>query len=567
MTVTPIVRRWILPPLANPAEVTRLRADAGVSAFLAEILIQRGIARAGDCDAFLHPALRSLSAPELLPGMSAAVERLLQAIDRGERVVLYGDYDVDGISSLAIMHRVLAAFGLDAPCFLPLRREEGYGLSEAGLARCVEIHRPRLVVAIDCGTTSTREIQNLRDRGVETIVLDHHEPGPSLPPAVALVNPKLGADFHHLCSGGVVFKVAHALQKARRQPDLDLRDFLDLVALATIADIVPLTGENRVFVAQGLARMSSSKWVGIEALRRVSGVASPVRPSDVGFRMGPRINAAGRLGPANEALQLLLTDDAPEAARLAGELDLLNRARQTVERDVAAAAESWARGHFDPACHRSIVTGSRDWHIGVLGVVASRLMRQFHRPTFIIGFDADGNGKGSGRSIEGLPLVELLSGCADHLEKFGGHHMAAGISLHESRLGAFREAFESAVVSRATEEVLTPRIRLDAEISLEDVDEDLLAAQDRLQPFGCANAQPVLLARGVRPAGTPREMKEKHVRLDLECGRRPRKAVYFNMRLAALPRPPWDVAFTLDWNEWQGRAEPQMNIVAIRSSQ
>ena len=443
-------RRWVFPSSCDPLAAGRLLRTLNVPAFLAELLVRRGHQDPERAEDFLNPKLRSLRAPELLPGMAAAAARVLEAVRRGERIVLYGDYDVDGVTSIALLARVLKAYGAKVECFLPTRIGEGYGLSAAGVERCCETHRPELLVAVDCGTTSVNEIAGLRARDVDAVVLDHHEPGEKLPDCTALVNPKCGGDFHYLCSAGVAFKLAHALLKQSPVASLDLKDFLDLVALATVADIVPLIGENRIFVRHGLRQMASTRWPGLAALMRVAGVTAPVRGGDVGFRLGPRINAAGRLGSAQEALQLLLTDDPAEASRLADRLDGYNRERQGVERAVASDAEEWLGKNFEPGRDTAIVAGSRDWHVGVIGVVASRVMRRHHRPTFIVGFDGAGEGKGSGRSIEGISLVSLLRQCADHLEKFGGHDMAAGVTVNEKAFPAFREAFESAARAAAT---------------------------------------------------------------------------------------------------------------------
>lgn len=560
-------KRWIFPTAPDAAGLSRVKLEANVPGFLAELLLKRGVADGVSANAYLKPRLRSLSDPGLLPEMDAAVARILRAMDRREKIVLYGDYDVDGITSLALLARFFKACGIGVPCFLPLRAEEGYGLSEAGVERCIETHAPELLLAVDCGTTSVREIAALRRRGVDVIVLDHHEPGAERPDCVALVNPKCGNAFHYLCSAGVVFKLAHAILKARPAAGLDLREYLDLVAMATVADIVPLVDENRIFVSHGLRQMERTRWAGLAALRRVADVPVPVKAGDISFRMGPRINAAGRLGPAMEALQLLLEDDPAAASRLADGLDAHNRERQGVERHVVRDAGEWVAKNFQSESQASIVAGSRDWHIGVLGVVASRLMRQYHRPTFVIGFDGSGSGKGSGRSIEGLPLVSMLRDCAGHLQKFGGHDMAAGISLSESSLSAFRQAFESSARAIANEEMLTPRLRLDCELMLEEIDGSVLEAQDMLEPFGNSNPQPVMFSRAVAPVGEPRVMKEKHLRIEFQCGRRRVPAVFFNAPLHALPRPPWDIAYTLDWNVWQGRSEPQVRIMEVRHAE
>lgn len=549
--------------MPDPLTAGRLLRQLEVPPFLAALLTTRGLTTE-DASTFLNPKLRALSAPDLLPGIASAAERLRAAMLAGERIVLYGDYDVDGVTSVAILCRVLRALGGVVECFLPHRVDEGYGLSRAGLERCCETLRPRVLVAVDCGTTSAAEIASLTGSGIDVVVLDHHERGPSLPECTALVNPKLGSDFHYLCSAGVVFKLCHQLLRITPEHGVDLRDFLDLVALATVADIVPLAGENRIFVRHGLERMAHTRWAGLEALMHVAGVTAPIRGSDVGFRLGPRINAAGRLGPAQEALALLLTDDPREAARLATLLDAHNRERQNVERAVTQDADEWVAANFDPTRDASIVAGRRDWHVGVLGVVASRVMRRHHRPTLIIGFDESGSGKGSGRCIEGLSLVTLLGQCREHLEKFGGHDMAAGISVQETAFPDFCRAFAAAARAAASHEMLIPRLRIDAEIELHDLDPALLEAQDLLEPFGASNPQPIYCTRAVAPAGAPRVLKDKHLKLEFALGRRRFPAMFFNAKLEDLPRPPWDVAYTLEWNVWQGRADAQMRIVDLR---
>ena len=560
-------RRWIFSSDSEPAVVQRVQRELSIPAFLARLLVNRGFTEPVDADTYLNPKLRGLSAPELLPNMVLARDRVLEAIQRKERVVLYGDYDVDGTTSLAILARIFRAYGVDVACFLPLRFEEGYGLSEAGLKRCCELHNPQLLIAVDCGTTSVSQIAQLKRSGIDVVVLDHHELAKERPDCVALVNPKCGDDFHYLCSAGVVFKLVHALLKSQPVPGLDLRDFLDLVAMATLADIVPLIGENRIFVRHGLDRMENTRWPGIVALKAVSGVSSPVRGSDIGFRLGPRINAAGRLGSANQALQLLLTDDDAEANRLALALDQHNRERQTVERHVALEAEARISAQFNPETDATIVAGSRDWHIGVIGVVAGKIMRQFHRPAFIIGFDENGAGKGSGRSIEGLSLVRLLGDCASHLTQFGGHEMAAGITIDEKNLNAFRDSLETSARLLATSDMLAPKLHLHCEVPLDEIDAATLEAQDLLEPFGSHNGRPVFFSRGVTPAAAPRVMKEKHLRIECASGRRKIAAVYFNAPIDAMPRPPWDIAYTLEWNHWQGRSEHQIQIMEIRSSE
>lgn len=559
-------RRWIFPKPERNLAVNRLARELGIPVFLASILVRNGLAESVEAEGFLQPRLKNLSDPFLLPNMAPAVARLRQALARGEQIVLFGDYDVDGVASLALLQRVLTAMGAKVKSFLPHRVDEGYGLSRAGVERCFEEHRPELLVAVDCGTNSVAEVALIRERGAEVIILDHHEPSGQRPDCVALVNPKLGDSFHYLCSGGVVFKLIHALLKETPLADFDLKDYLDLVALTTVADLVPLVEENRILVQRGLQQMARTRWPGLRALMAVAGVTGTVRGGDVGFRLGPRINASGRLGTALESLKLLLTDDPAEASRLADSLDHQNRERQNVERLLIQEVDKWVEKNFDATRDASIVAGCRDWHHGVLGIVAARIMRRHHRPTVLVGFDAEGLGKGSGRSIDGFSLVEALGHCAEHLEKFGGHEMAAGVTVQESRFEAFREAFHATARAAATEEILTPKLRLDAELEMDNITLSLLDQQAALEPYGMANPQPVYAVRGLVPNAAPRVLKEKHLRFDFEAGRRRVPAIFFNGAEDELPRPPWDVAFTVERNEFNGRVDAQMQIVAIRSA-
>jgi single-stranded-DNA-specific exonuclease len=561
-------RRWILPNIPDAVATRRLAVELGISGVVAMLLGARGFSTPDEATLFLDPRLATLRPPEEILGISEAAARLVEAIASKERITLYGDYDVDGVTSLTILCRYLRAAGASVECFIPDRSSEGYGLSAAGVSRCLRETMPSIVVAVDCGTNSRAEAEQLRKAGCELIVLDHHEPDAETvaPLSVSLINPKLGTDLHYLCSAGIVFKLCHAMQKASPVNEVDLREYLDLVAVGTVADIVPLVGENRIFVKAGLRQLSRSRWAGLHALLHVSGAMTPYDPSDIGFKLGPRINAAGRLGSATEALLLLLTDDTNDATRIAAQLDQQNRERQAVERDVTLQAEEWVSANFDPKLHASIVAGKKDWHQGVVGIVASRIARRWHRPTLIVGFDSTGSGKGSGRSIEGLPLVEALGRCSELLDTFGGHDMAAGLSLKESRLGELRERFEAATRELISDEDLIPRLRLDAELDLSMADEEWLETQDRLAPFGTANSQPLLFSRGVTPSSPPRILKEKHLRLELKSSGRRREAIWFNASLDELPRPPWDVAYTVNRNTWQGRDEAQVQIVAIRSS-
>ncbi len=540
----------------------------GTHPLIARILHQRGYATAEEQLAFLDPKLNALSDPFLLPEMDAAATRLLAAIDAGERVALYGDYDVDGVTSLTLFKSVLGAYGLDARTFLPHRMDEGYGLSTDGLQRCLAEHSPTLVIAVDCGTASLEEVAWLKEeKGIDTIICDHHEARPDgRPDCVALVNPKLGDDFHYLCSAGVVFKVAHALLKRRPVAGFDLREHLDLVAVGTVADIVPLVGENRSLVRRGLHQLAHSRNPGIAALAEDARASAPFDSADIGFKLGPRLNASGRLDSAQASLDLLLTEDENEAHTLAAGLDARNRERQLIEAKIREQALAMVEETFDPERDVAIVLGSPQWHAGVVGIVASRGSKKFHRPTFIIGFDEDGSGKGSGRSVEGISLVAAINECREHLIKGGGHEMAAGISIEQDKLDAFREAFGEAVRKQVKGDELTPRLHLDAETQLHEITDDLLPSYLRLEPMGQHNPRPIFMVRGVQPTGEPRVLKEKHLRLSFRQGSAVREAMFFSGNEQPLPRPPWDIAFTINRNEWRGRVSLQMIVEDIRTS-
>ena len=558
-------KHWILrePPAGDPP------GTPGTHPLIARILHQRGYVTAEEQLAFLEPKLNVLSDPFLLPEMGAAVDRLLQAIDAGERVALYGDYDVDGVTSLTLFKTVLGAYGLDARTFLPHRMDEGYGLSIEGLARCLDEHSPNLIIAVDCGTASIEEVAWLADeKGIDTIICDHHEARPDgRPQCVALVNPKLGDDFHYLCSAGVVFKVAHALLKRRPLAGFDLRDYLDIVAVGTVADIVPLVAENRALVRRGLHELAKGRNPGIAALAEAAGTSAPFDSADIGFKLGPRLNASGRLDSAQASLDLLLAEDPGQARTLALALDARNRERQQIEAKIREQALALVAETFDPGRDVAIVLGSEEWHAGVVGIVASRISKRFHRPTFIIAFEEDGSGKGSGRSVEGISLVAAIDRCREFLVKGGGHEMAAGISLQRDQLDAFREAFSAAVREQISGDELTPRLYLDAETGLGEISDALLPSYLKLEPLGQHNPRPIFLVRGVQPAAEPRVLKEKHLRLSLRQDGVTREAMYFGGNEEPLPLPPWDIAFTVNRNEWRGRVSLQMIVEDIRSAE
>lgn len=555
--------RWIA--RGEPFQPRENGADGSFPAILEHLILQRGLPDGVALDDYLHPKLKKLSDPFLIPEMGLAVERILQAVDHHQAVCIYGDYDVDGVTSITLLRKFLQAYGLEPRHFIPRRGTEGYGLSTAGLARCMaEGPPPELLIAVDCGTVAVAEVAALRCQGIDVIIVDHHEPLlDGRPDCHALVNPKCGSDFTYLCAAGVVFKLGHALLKSR-PADLDLKSLLDLVAVATIADIVPMIGENRLLVRHGLAQLPRTVNAGLRALMEVTGVGAVATAMDVGFRLGPRLNAAGRMDAPEQSLALLITEDPTEALRLARKLDGYNRERQNFEVLIRKQALEQLNG-FDPASEPVIVLGSRAWHPGVVGIVASRLMRQFYKPTFVVSIDENGLGKGSGRSIEGVSLVEAIRVCTDDLEAGGGHAMAAGVSVTEDKIDIFRRNFAEYVLAATTAEQRQPRLYYDAELSFADLSLDFLDSYELLQPFGSQHPQPVFVTRQVELSRPPLHMKNNHLRLTLRQGWAELDAVYFGGGETPLPDPPWDVAFNIDRNTYRGRTSLQLVIQDVQA--
>jgi len=572
------VKRWVIAE-SDPTLSQTLAQALHLPKSLAQVIINRGFRDAVSAERFLDPQLRQLADPFALPDMAAATDRILDAIKRKEKITIYGDYDVDGVTSSALLARVLNAAGATVTNFLPHRMDEGYGLSVDGIERCLGEHAPQLLVAVDCGTSSAREIVDLKRRGVDVIVLDHHEPPAELPECVALVNPKtvgrasvpLGSEKEHgrdaratyLASVGVSFKFAHALQKRGRERGLkwaealDLREHLDLVAVGTVADVVSLVGENRSLVKAGLDRLPKTDKVGLRALLEVANVRDEVEPYHIGFRIGPRLNAAGRLGDAMAALELLLTGDAARAMELARMLNDHNAERQRIEEQTIEQAMAQAAERPDD---RVLVLADDEWHVGVIGIVASRIAQEFYRPTVVIGRD----GKGSCRSISGFSIVEALHECAPLLERFGGHEMAAGLSVKDGNIPPLRRALNEVAARRLTAEDLLPRVMIDAVARLEDLDEDFLANLDRFEPCGQDNPTPAFVVQGMRLRGAPRTIGKNHLKFFVTDGETTTEAVWWGAAGRELPAGQLEVAFHAELHEYGGRQNLRLKVKDIR---
>ncbi len=566
--------RWSIAP-EQPLLVAELTARAAISPLLAQCLINRQLTAPDDIADFLNPRLKNLSDPFLLPNMRCAVDRLFLAHQRQERLVVFGDYDVDGVTSTTLLVEVLRRLGWQVDHYLPHRMEEGYGLSAEGADNCLAKFPVSLLLAVDCGSTAVGTIAALQQRGVDVIVLDHHQVSEPPPNAHALVNPQLAAEgtpsFRELCSVGLAFKLAHAVIKQGRETglpgtqELDLRSYLDLVALGTIADLVPLTGENRILVTAGLQTLGQTKRPGLQALKTVAQVTEPVTSYEVGFQLGPRLNAAGRLENAAQALHLLLAKNLAEAEPLAQELDLRNRERQEIERHIFEQALGTVRSKFQAETDYVIVEGELLWHIGVVGIVASRIQREFHRPTIILGGEADA-WRGSGRSIEGFDLAAALRDCTDFLIHHGGHAMAAGVTIHPDQVNAFRLRINELAKQRLTREQLLPVLKLDAETTLSDLTMDRMAELDRLKPTGQGNVPIQLMTRKVRQSRPAKRMgkEQQHVKLWLTDGRATLETVWWNAGKAELPPGSFDIAFAPQINEFNGKQTVQLKLLDWR---
>ena len=539
---------------------------------LAALLTQRGCKTADEAREFMNPALSGLHDPFELPDMDKAVERIRRALTDGERITVFGDYDADGVCATALMVRVLREMGGTVSAYIPSRHETGYGLSPEALAPCVEQNSPSLIITVDCGTSSVEAIEAAREQGIDVVVTDHHEPGGVVADAVAVVNPKRMENHPAsiLAGVGVAFKLCHALVKAGRDAGcavcaaVDLKNVLDFVAVATVTDMVPLLGENRALVRAGFQSLENPAYPGWNALKRVAGLTGPLETWHAGFTFGPRINAAGRVGRADAALELFLTDRPERADELAQLLEEANRERQAIEKDIVKEAIDEIDGYFDETKHFGLVIAREGWHAGVIGIVASRLVQRYHRPVAVVSLDGE-NGRGSCRSIDGFSVLDGLNACADLLKQFGGHDMAAGLEVETKNIAALKERFNAFATEALKDVDLSPVLEIDHAVELAEVDVALIDGLRRTGPFGQDNPEPIWAVMNVNVADS-RILKEKHLKLTLTDGKNRIDAIGFNMA-EKLPSGSIDAAFSLHENTWNGRTSLQLNLKDIRPAE
>jgi single-stranded-DNA-specific exonuclease len=548
--------------------VGALARDLDLPTDLCRILVARGYGDPQEARAFLRPRVERLPDPGTLQDLPRAVSRIQAAIEGGEQILVHGDYDVDGICAAALLTRWIRRLGGRAEAFVPHRLRDGYDLGQGGLDRAADCGAS-LLVTVDCGIVAHEAVEEARARGVDVIVTDHHAPGTTLPPALAVVNPNRADDPSGrgaLCGAGVAFQLCRSLAEAKGFPLEVLLEDLDLVALATVADLVPLEGENRVLVRIGLRALERTRKPGLRALLEVCGLEGRPEAGRVGFTLAPRINAVGRMEDAGEALDLLLTDDPFEARRLAERADGVNRVRQDEDRRTLEEALAQLEETFDPERDWAVVLAGEGWHPGVIGIVASRVVERVHRPVVMVALDGE-VGRGSARSIPGLHLRDALARCAKYLGRFGGHAAAAGMDVPRDSLDAFRTAFNDTVREVLDPERLRPRLRIDAECNPERLTLELADRLRHLGPHGIGNPRPVFLTRGLEVVAA-REVGQGHLKMRLRGVGGTLEAIGFSM-VDRFPPVEWgegyvDAVFQLTVNEYRGRRTPQLRLRDLR---
>lgn len=550
------------------ALVDKLSKDAGISRLMAGVFVARGVTSPDYVKEFLNPDPSKLYLPFLLQDMDVAVDRIIKAIEDKEKILIYGDYDVDGVTSTSILLDFLLSQDANTVFFIPDRFDEGYGLSDGAVEKVLQLGAS-LMITVDCGITAIEEIKTIKESGIDVIITDHHECKEVLPEALAVINPHRPDSeypFKELAGVGVVFKLVQALCIVLGMGDLYLK-YLDLVTLGTIADVVRLLDENRIIVKNGLKAIEKTGNVGLKALIAVAGLQDkPINTYSVGFGLAPRINAAGRTGSAARAVKLLITNDVKLAEKLAFELNEENKYRQETEKDILQQAVTYVETQVDLKKDNVIVAAGKDWHHGIIGIVASRIMERYYRPCILIS-EEDGVCRGSGRSIEGFNLFQALVHCGELLVKYGGHELAAGLSLEPGKLAEFRRKINEYASRVLTGQDLIPRVKIDFSIKKEDINQESVAELEMLSPFGSGNPGPVFSFNGLKISDIRGIGENKHLKLKLEDKGFYIDAVGFNMgELTGSFKVSdyLDSAFSLEINTWNNSSRVQMILKDIR---
>ena len=529
---------------------------------ISELRVRRGISSVEEAEQFFHPSLRNLHDPFLMPGMDKAVQRLNKAMGSKEKIMVYGDYDVDGTTAVALVYKYLSNFYSNIDYFIPTRYEEGYGISSETIDEFAS-RGVKLVIILDCGIKANEEVAHAREHGIDFIICDHHVPDAELPQAAAILNPKMPGStypFEHLSGCGVGYKLMQAFSLSNGIPQNDLEGMLDLVAVSVAADIVPMTGENRVMTYFGLRRLNSNPNLGLRAIARICGLGGKeISISDVIFKIGPRINASGRMQSGREAVELLVSRDFNDALRRARNIDQYNKDRKELDKRITEEANAILAEHPDKvAGKKSIVIFNKDWHKGIIGIVASRITELYYKPAVVLTL-SNGLATGSSRSVQGFDIYKAVESARDLLETFGGHPYAVGLSLREENIPEFRRRFEQYVSANILPSQLNPSYEIDANLSFGEITPEFIAMLRRLQPFGPKNPRPVFRSRGVADFGTSKLVgrQMEHIKLELvddTCGK-VFNGIAFNM--AELydgihAGRKFDVCYTIEDNKHKG---------------
>ena len=561
-------KQWVMTAIDRDY-VPMLAEALDISPITAAVLLGRGLVEPSQARRWMSSSEAIWHDPFLLPDMERAVDRLHRAIQTQEPICFYGDYDVDGISATSLHLSFFAGEGAVAEVYIPDRRTEGYGLNEQAI-RTLASKGASLLLTADCGTTSHQEVGVANHLGLDVIVTDHHQIQENYPRTLAFLNPQRGDSqypFQGLCSGGLAYKVVEAYALKYGVRGKPVQEYRDLVALSSIADVVPLQDENRFLVREGLGLLTNGTRCGVRALKQCLGITGPCTSSTVGFRLAPVINAAGRLAHAQLGVRLLTTDSDTEADRLAHQLEGLNRDRRQIEQDMYQEAVALV-GHRSP--QPAIVVGVQGWHVGVIGIVASRLVERYHKPAVVLAFDAEGVGKGSLRSIPGLDICQVLEDCRDCVVGFGGHPAAAGVTLHISQLQRFTEKFCDAVVSRMTHGNAMPTLNVDAHVQLRDIHPPLVRELEQLHPFGMGNPEPTLIADGLTVL-EKRIVGDNHLKVVVRQAHSPPiEGIGFRLgefcELLDQARKGVEMAFIPELSRWKGYDRLQLRIRDLRIS-
>jgi single-stranded-DNA-specific exonuclease len=567
-------KRWVVKDKEDAAVVKRLAGALGVSESLANLMVQRNISTAEEATSFFNPSLEYLHDPFLMKDMNIAVDRISSAVKKNERILVYGDYDVDGTTAVALMYSFLKDQYSNVEYYIPDRYKEGYGVSFQGLDFAFQ-NNCKVVITLDCGIKAVEKVKYARTKGLDVIICDHHYPGDEIPKALAVLDPKQPScsyPYKELSGCGVGFKLIQAYSRVHGIPFSNISHYLDLVAVSIASDIVPLTGENRVMAYFGLKRLNESPRTGLKEIIRESEVTKALTIEDVVFKIGPRINAAGRMETGSKAVDLLVSSDTRLATGISKEINNFNIERRSVDRIITTEAMRMIAEDQRTVNSRTTVLYNPTWKKGVIGIVASRLIETYYRPTVIL-TESNGFATGSARSVQGYDLYQAIEACSDLLESFGGHMFAAGLTLKKENIRRFMERFEHYVNSTITEEQLVPRIFIDMELSFSEINEDFFKTMSQFQPFGPDNMSPVFVSRNVFDTGSGRMVGSsgEHLKLDLcqeSTGQKSFSAIAFsqaNHFEYIKGGNPFDICYSLEMNEFRGNKNLQLNVRDIKT--